>query len=1709
MLSAEKGLRLKEKKADGLREVHTGSVETRMANAQLAYRFKETDWSLSVLLERTKPTIHSEVFHLVSIGEGVLYCSAVATYHIEGAPVRDFKIRIPKEFRNIEFTGRDIRGWRHDGELWTVSLQEKVMGDYTLGLTYDKHFQYKGDDISVGGVQTEETTSEAGYIVLASSASLNLTLKKHDEESIIGILPDEVPNAYTLLLNDPILKAYKYVKAPHSALINVKRFDTEQMIDQVADNTTLTTKISKDGETVTTVVYWIKNLSKQYFVVSLPETADLWFTRIIDENGRRHDVSSMSEKGKTLIPIHRLTDPDKPVRVELVYAESRKKFGARGRTLKFEAPTAAETHSTFAKWTFNIPEKYAIARIGGNITAENLARPQNIINLVAGFFGLCMITLKTFSGWFVFGIVCVICMSIITYSWSSHRGFIWKTIICVIIMAGLFAFVVQKRISHAGLRRLSNMSQLNKVVTVEATKTMNLASADPLTARLDIVPAWIGSGGSLGLAVLAGVIGLFLISRSRKRKETDLTTCALGLTVIIIGLAKLAVGHLILMSVLIAGLPLLLAIGLIRWSYRRGLRRMETMDMNTFCKEIPEPFEPEIEEDIPQDENTEIEKNGESEKQDTLHEIRDTNNDGNVRIGLLVLLVSLGLCFTAGARTARQIKPVVPGLPVLQSVDITANAPKMHEDSEKSMQVNAAFEFELSNAGTFVLLRSPAVLTEYKLNSRHLSVKTSQEGYLLTAQKDGKYKINLKYSVPIQEREGTWSTVLAIPGNLHNKVMLNVPEKELDIESPDAVLLKKTEKDGVSTAQAVYGSATAARISWHGRVRKTKLEKEVFFSEVNSLALFEPGVVDITSLIRYQIAQGEMKSMTLVVPENMTVTAVHAPGLSTWRFDPETRLLEAVLEKPVSGDFTFKVVSQVGCEGLPYDTVIGAFEVKNTARQRGSIAMAVPNTVQIRVDKTEGLNPMNIEDVSKSAITSARRGIRGGLPTTIKRAFRYHSLPVSAKIHAERVLPEIRVVENASLSVADERIVLSSKLKVTVSKAGIFSLKIGLAKGFDVETLTGTDISHWDETEDDTATRRSGEAAKHEVTVHFRKQAIGMREINLVIARTEKGIEDTIEVPRVSIANALKHTGVLVVSGERGVRMTTVEREGVSELNPRDLSIREAGVLAFKLLRPEWLVRLKAEVVAPTIRSDVLQRVDVSEGMLQCTAYIRYRIDHAGCKTFRIQSPFPGVPLTVTGRNISKVNEIDSSKGIWEAELHSKVENNYALEIRYKISSETHSERIKILPLRTIDVESQKGYLVIMSGGRVQVRPMGSLAGLKLEEARSIPAHFGAGDLSDAIFCYRTVSGEYGLDLSVIRHNVAKVLPANIKEVLMTSVVSDGGQVLTHVVLNMTAGDLQFLKMELPDRDAKLWTALVKGKAASISRDGDTYLIPLEEPVPGESTIVELVYAGSARSGWLSNKQKYVGPKFGLPLQNIKWEFYVVQGRRYYGFGGTMEHDKTWQARERFDAKRYVINNLRQIEHSREIAKSNIEESQVLAKKGYQKRARKALESAINYSQGDMAFNEDARIQFKNLAEQQAVVGLVQRRDEMRFARNIQQAGQQERMEEFKDGRFTTDYARKVQQSLSDQENKSLMLVAEKILSQQSAAERMSQAINITMPTHGRKLQFKRSLQIDPEADMVVSFKAGSGRLTGNLLTLLYGAILLVLLRLSMGRIRT
>ncbi|MHC4994464.1 MAG: hypothetical protein ACYTGQ_05360, partial [Planctomycetota bacterium] len=71
----EDGVELDQPVTGALREVHAGSLPVRQPGSRFAYRFRDNNWTLDLTSRKKASGIRTESFHLLSIGEGVVYGS--------------------------------------------------------------------------------------------------------------------------------------------------------------------------------------------------------------------------------------------------------------------------------------------------------------------------------------------------------------------------------------------------------------------------------------------------------------------------------------------------------------------------------------------------------------------------------------------------------------------------------------------------------------------------------------------------------------------------------------------------------------------------------------------------------------------------------------------------------------------------------------------------------------------------------------------------------------------------------------------------------------------------------------------------------------------------------------------------------------------------------------------------------------------------------------------------------------------------------------------------------------------------------------------------------------------------------------------------------------------------------------------------------------------------------------------------------------------------------------------------------------------------------------------------------------------------------------------------------------------------------------------------------------------------------------------------
>jgi hypothetical protein len=168
------GIQLKTAELVGLREMPVNRLPAR-TDELLAYTSDAADWKLSLSAERLSARVIAEIFNLVTIGDGLVGGSATIRYGLINQGVQEFRIKVPAHWKNVEFTGPSIRRKELNDDVWTIGLQDKAWGAYTLVVTYDYQFDPQGATLPIAGLHALEVERETGSIAITTAASLKLS----------------------------------------------------------------------------------------------------------------------------------------------------------------------------------------------------------------------------------------------------------------------------------------------------------------------------------------------------------------------------------------------------------------------------------------------------------------------------------------------------------------------------------------------------------------------------------------------------------------------------------------------------------------------------------------------------------------------------------------------------------------------------------------------------------------------------------------------------------------------------------------------------------------------------------------------------------------------------------------------------------------------------------------------------------------------------------------------------------------------------------------------------------------------------------------------------------------------------------------------------------------------------------------------------------------------------------------------------------------------------------------------------------------------------------------------------------------------------------------------------------------------------------------------------------------------------------------------
>jgi hypothetical protein len=1051
---------------------------------------------------------------------------------------------------------------------------------------------------------------------------------------------------------------------------------------------------------------------------------------------------------------------------------------------------------------------------------------------------------------------------------------------------------------------------------------------------------------------------------------------------------------------------------------------------------------------------------------------------GTATVVSLIMFAGLASLALGGAQPLRAESKPTPA-PWLQDGAKAAQAMvqtwTIHED-----RLVATLELTVRGGpgDSFLLLKPPAVLTEFKGDGLHVNKveRDDQTAYYVAPEREGTLTAHVRFEMPVPDR--TQGLVLPTGPAATQRVTLELDQGGWEFASPMAMQILPTPGlgDNRSGATLVLAPQGAPVIQLQPKRRNLAAETTQYFTEAANLYVPGPGVVNGFTRVTVRPVQGRVSELELDVPKGLTVGDVSRGPVGAWRFDPQKRRLHIAIEPAQAAVFKFDVETQLGASELPYDLALEPLRLPGAAGEVGMLAIAFGGDAQPEGVRPTGLATINVQDFDASLLPRTREG----QPlAAVQQVWRYGQSGGQVELKVAAVAPEVRVASRQVFSLDDDRLVMAADLHVTITRVGLFKLSFVLPEGIEVEALSGAALSHWTEAQ---------EGAQRIVTLNLNGRTIGEQAFTLTLAGAAPHAQDAWPVPRLLVREATRQTGEVLLVPGKGLRLRAVDREKVTQLDPRSVGGLQPGTLAFRLLQEDWVLRLGIETLEPWVTVQTLQEVTVREGQTLTRIGLRYRVENAAVKQFRVKLPGLGEDrartVRATGSAVSDMVKVSGEADLWEIRFQRGIAGETDVQIEFQGPATQDQGRETIATPEFVGVRQTVQFVAIRGGGRLELEATSLPRGWTRVDWSAVPANLQSrGDRSVPAMCFRVAEPEGALAVNVRRHDVAEALKLRVTQGDLTTLFSPTGAALTAVELKVDVLEKSTLRVRLPE-GARLFNTFVNGESVSAVREGDTSYLFYVSPNTGadRTAAVRLVYAVAGPG---KSRVALVGPSLSVPLENVTWRVVIPPGYEFENYGGDLRL-RDERSASSFGLEQYqsLIVSKRSADAQQAVAL--LQEASSWLQKGEQQKAGEMLSRASNASALDEASNEDARVQLRNLKTQQAVLGLNTRRQRL-YLDNRADATRNEQLEQaanlnpFMQGKVNFD-PQQVDQLLMGntvEENTALRGIATRLVDQQLATEPAPGAIDVTLPERGRVLTFTRSLQVDGGAPLQLSLTVG------------------------------
>ena len=316
--------------------------------------------------ETREVTLEATGEHLASIGEAAVKGQVQFSLRVWTGQVQMLDIAKPSGVEVMNVSGLSVETWEQSETSIRVYLASPVQGEERLMVEY--LLTLPGPEGAIALPSLAITGARRQLMHWAVVATTNIEVELAEAQGVEVLQPRELPDGLRGVASGRILVALRGDPSQATVVVRISRHTDVPVLVASIDQALFSTVLYQAGQQVTTCRYDIRNTTKQFLELTLPEGAQLWDVRV-----DRQPVRPGLVDGAVLIPLAsslgRSEETSFPV--EITYLVPMHLSPVAGR-LVVQGPRP-DLPASRVTWEIRYPGRLRPIRWGGNMERESMS----------------------------------------------------------------------------------------------------------------------------------------------------------------------------------------------------------------------------------------------------------------------------------------------------------------------------------------------------------------------------------------------------------------------------------------------------------------------------------------------------------------------------------------------------------------------------------------------------------------------------------------------------------------------------------------------------------------------------------------------------------------------------------------------------------------------------------------------------------------------------------------------------------------------------------------------------------------------------------------------------------------------------------------------------------------------------------------------------------------------------------------------------------------------------------------------------------------------------------------------------------------------------------------------------------------------------------------------------------------------------------------